>query len=370
MVVSAVQNAGAYKRTVPGHNDWYYGGGEVAWTDMATAILGVPIWRRPGQTIGVIENGIVIEYIWPATGDVSGSPILKISQGPKGDKGDPGATGAKGDTGPAGADGAPGTKGDQGIPGVKGADGAPGIKGDQGIPGVKGDTGAAGTKGDQGIPGVKGDTGAAGTKGDQGIPGVKGDPGATGAKGDTGPAGPVLIASDAEIQVNTSTGTDNTKAVTALGLFRWWKNYQPTLPQTFTSWIKALYFTLTPLTTPGSLIEGSMWYNIDLFFRESTFTNKILKQQNNSAFTGTTNRMLSTSIGGDISASNDIVEGFNLDSDVQAAIVGATYVNGRANLTNLPAGKYFYQGTEYCPPSGNYIYKAILDNVAVRMQIL
>ncbi|MBS7565073.1 hypothetical protein KHS38_11720 [Mucilaginibacter sp. Bleaf8] len=73
---AAVQNAGAYKRTVAGNIDWYYGGGDIAWIDKASAIAGVPLWRRSGQTIGILENNKVVEYIWHPS-DLSDSALTK-----------------------------------------------------------------------------------------------------------------------------------------------------------------------------------------------------------------------------------------------------------------------------------------------------
>lgn len=76
---NALEIAGALKRTEKGNNDHYYGGGDVAWDSMAAAMAGVPVTIRPGKTIGVITAGQVVEYIWPATGDVTGTPIKKLA---------------------------------------------------------------------------------------------------------------------------------------------------------------------------------------------------------------------------------------------------------------------------------------------------
>ncbi|MBS7565162.1 hypothetical protein KHS38_12175 [Mucilaginibacter sp. Bleaf8] len=73
---AAVQNAGAYKRTVAGNIDWYYGGGDIAWIDKASAIAGVPLWRRSGQTLGILENNKIVEYIWHPS-DLSDSGLTK-----------------------------------------------------------------------------------------------------------------------------------------------------------------------------------------------------------------------------------------------------------------------------------------------------
>ncbi|WP_345948279.1 hypothetical protein ABDD95_15625 [Mucilaginibacter sp. PAMB04274] len=77
MAGAPLEIAGPHKRTEKGNNDHYYGGGDVAWGSMAEALAGVPIAIRPGKTIGVISAGQIIEYMWPATGDVTGTPVKK-----------------------------------------------------------------------------------------------------------------------------------------------------------------------------------------------------------------------------------------------------------------------------------------------------
>jgi hypothetical protein len=46
---------------------------------MQTALSGIDTAIRPGKTIGIIENGKVVEYIWPTGGDVSGAPPKKTA---------------------------------------------------------------------------------------------------------------------------------------------------------------------------------------------------------------------------------------------------------------------------------------------------
>jgi hypothetical protein len=56
--------SGAHKRTTQGHVDWYYGSGLNAWATLAAAKLAIPDSLRSGLTVGVIESGRIVEYIW------------------------------------------------------------------------------------------------------------------------------------------------------------------------------------------------------------------------------------------------------------------------------------------------------------------
>jgi hypothetical protein len=100
--------------------------------------------------------------------------------------------GAKGQTGATGATGATGPQGDEGPQGPKGD------TGDTGPQGPKGDTGATGAKGDKGDTGDTGPQGPQGEQGIQGIQGPKGDTGDTGPTGPQGEAGPNLVSTTTE----------------------------------------------------------------------------------------------------------------------------------------------------------------------------
>lgn len=300
--------AGAHKRTEEGNVSEYYGGGGVAYASTSAACAFVPLAVRRGQTVGVWENGQVVEYIWHT--DTSNSGLVKktadLSAGAKigavnsltgfpafefvndgdinselvfgaatvtnqtlkvigfragGDRGQNGAPagrfplrmelnksgvrwclpavnanvdGQKNHFGVFGADGTTelfyvdnegttrmvipaqnGAVNDYIV--IIGADGTLKKLAQSAIVGTPGATGPKGDTGAQGIQGVKGDTGA------QGLQGVKGDTGAT------GPAGPVNIATDADMQA----GTDNAKAATPLAVKNWW------------TWIKGQAATIT-----------------------------------------------------------------------------------------------------------------------------
>lgn len=47
--------------------DWWYGGGEAYWPDLATALLNINEFKRKTLTIGILNgtSGLVEEYWWP-----------------------------------------------------------------------------------------------------------------------------------------------------------------------------------------------------------------------------------------------------------------------------------------------------------------
>jgi hypothetical protein len=77
--------AGAHKRTQKGNVDYYYGGENEAWADIAAAKAGVPPSIRPGKTVGVYISGEIVEYWWPdATHIADGDLITKTVPLPQG----------------------------------------------------------------------------------------------------------------------------------------------------------------------------------------------------------------------------------------------------------------------------------------------
>lgn len=98
----------------------------------------------------------------PATAEydvTTGTIIIGVPQGIKGNKGDPGKDGRDGEQGPRGE------KGETGPQGPKGDTGAPGPKGDRGLTGEKGDRGERGPMGIQGLQGPRGEKGPKGDPG-------------------------------------------------------------------------------------------------------------------------------------------------------------------------------------------------------------
>jgi len=71
--------SGKLKSTTKGNTDWYYGGGNEAWPDLASAKVGVPQAVRYGKTIGVIEAGKIVEYIWHNDDITDNGLVLKTS---------------------------------------------------------------------------------------------------------------------------------------------------------------------------------------------------------------------------------------------------------------------------------------------------
>jgi hypothetical protein len=67
---------GAVKRTQKGSTDWYYGGDNEAWADLASAKAGVPAAIRPGKTVGVKVSGLIMEYWWPDATHIADSDLI------------------------------------------------------------------------------------------------------------------------------------------------------------------------------------------------------------------------------------------------------------------------------------------------------
>lgn len=68
--------AGAHKRTQKGNVDYYYGGENEAWVDLASAKAGVPSSIRPGKTVGVYVSGEIVEYWWPDATHIADSDLI------------------------------------------------------------------------------------------------------------------------------------------------------------------------------------------------------------------------------------------------------------------------------------------------------
>jgi hypothetical protein len=56
--------SGAVRRTNKGSVDFYYGGGDEAWANLAAAYAGIPSVIRNGKVFGVITAGVISEYWW------------------------------------------------------------------------------------------------------------------------------------------------------------------------------------------------------------------------------------------------------------------------------------------------------------------
>ena len=73
---------GKFKSTTEGNSDWWFGGGAEAWGSVAIAKLGVPLAIRKGKTVGVLEDGKVVEYIWYPEDLTDDGLVLKQSNIP------------------------------------------------------------------------------------------------------------------------------------------------------------------------------------------------------------------------------------------------------------------------------------------------
>ena len=95
--------------------------------------------------------------------------------------------------------------------------------------------------------------------------------------------------------------------------------------------------------------------------------NEFIYQKNNPALNGTGNRVMQTDSTGNVTATNNIIDGFTADSDITSAISGATFNGGNNYTASIsPANsKVMYQGQLYV--SGNYLYIAISDNSVKRL---
>lgn len=74
-----LQIDGKLKSVTLGNADWYYGGGAEAWLSTGDAIAGVPTVLRAGKTVGVVQEGIVVEYIWHPSDTTDAGLVLKTS---------------------------------------------------------------------------------------------------------------------------------------------------------------------------------------------------------------------------------------------------------------------------------------------------
>lgn len=69
------QTGKKFKSLTAGNDLWWYGGGYIAWLSTADVIANIPTVKRSGTTVGVIESGKIVEYIWHPQ-DVSDSGLV------------------------------------------------------------------------------------------------------------------------------------------------------------------------------------------------------------------------------------------------------------------------------------------------------
>lgn len=175
---------------------------------------------------------------------------------------------------------------------------------------------------------------------------------------------PTAITAASTSDVNT--GTDTTRFINSSLLA-----YDKTQARTITAKWAFPTLKLTPQgSTPSGLTNGDLWYettNSRLRLQETSQLVDVVKSADNYLFAGANNRLLQSNSMGDLSATQEIAEGFVTDTDVITAITGATY-NSANNYTATvsPANsKTLYQGQWY--KTGGDLYFAVDDNIVYKV---
>ncbi len=73
--------SGAVRRTNKGSVDFYYGGGDEAWADLAAAYAGIPSVIRNGKVFGVITAGVISEFWWNDASQLANGDEVPYAQG-------------------------------------------------------------------------------------------------------------------------------------------------------------------------------------------------------------------------------------------------------------------------------------------------
>jgi len=73
--------SGAVRRTNKGSVDFYYGGGDEAWANLAAAYAGIPSVIRNGKVFGVITAGVISEYWWNDATALADGDEIPYAQG-------------------------------------------------------------------------------------------------------------------------------------------------------------------------------------------------------------------------------------------------------------------------------------------------
>lgn len=72
--------SGSHKAIKNSASDWYYGGGNMYWPSLVSALVGVPVAVRENRTIAVEINGKINEYIWYKGALADGDLKLKYNK--------------------------------------------------------------------------------------------------------------------------------------------------------------------------------------------------------------------------------------------------------------------------------------------------
>ncbi len=73
--------SGAVRRTNKGSVDFYFGGGDEAWANLAAAYAGIPSIIRNGKVFGVITAGVISEYWWNDASQLADGDEIPYAQG-------------------------------------------------------------------------------------------------------------------------------------------------------------------------------------------------------------------------------------------------------------------------------------------------
>ncbi|BAV09407.1 hypothetical protein SAMN05421788_101843 [Filimonas lacunae] len=166
------------------------------------------------------------------------------------------------------------------------------------------------------------------------------------------------------------TGTDNTKFATPSRITSWW-TWVKTQAQIFSSKVTAAVIRHAPQSaTPATLENGDIWLestNNRLRMQKGTQTVDVLSSADNYLFVGANPRLVQTNALGDLSATQEIAEGFVTDTDITGAITAATYNvanNYTANVTPLN-NKTLFQGQWY--KNNSDLFFATDDNTCFKV---
>lgn len=184
-------------------------------------------------------------------------------------------------------------------------------------------------------------------------------------------AGTVQLATDAEMQVTAQPATEDAHVASHLKIFNWW-NWIKTQAQTIAAIWKFTAIQFTPTTTTG--ISGEMWLdNSTTEFKVfKTASETLVCTNSNSAFAGTTERILTAGLNGGLTPNYEVMEQISTDASIAAACYGGTYNSGNGFTSGIsPAGGLILfkgQWLQGAPPN-NYLYFAVGDNLVVRIPL-
>lgn len=68
-----------FKKQTNTTRNWYYGGGDIAWSTKAAALANILGFKRKGLKIGVFENGEIVEYHWKYN-DITNNGLIRKSE--------------------------------------------------------------------------------------------------------------------------------------------------------------------------------------------------------------------------------------------------------------------------------------------------